>query len=266
MNELTKRILFAVPAAIIMLLLVWYGGWPFEILIAVIAGVTIWELHRILDQAGRPDFFLLSLLIAFIVWIYFHLPLWFIAAFSIVLLSITGWAFFDTKRSFSERWLSTFFTGIYPTVGFFMIVNIRNLGGNIEGFWLTVTLFLMIWGNDVFAYFGGKNFGKHKMVPAVSPNKTWEGFWSGFLGAAVGFLIVYLIANPFPLPLWSLIPAVIIVSVFGPLGDIIESSLKRKAGVKDSSSILPGHGGMFDRFDSIILSAPVLFFFYYFLI
>jgi len=266
LSELSKRILFAVPAAIIMLLLIWYGGRPFEILIAAIAGFTIWELHRILRHAGRPDYFLISLAIAFIIWIYFYLPLWFIAVFSVVLLLITGWAFFKNRSGFSQRWMSTFFTGVYPTVGFFMIVNIRNLGADMDGFWLTVTLFLMIWGNDVFAYFGGKNFGKNKLAPVVSPNKTWEGFWFGFLGAAVGFLIVYLIASPYPLPLWTLIPAVIIVSVFGPLGDIIESSLKRKAGVKDSSNLIPGHGGMFDRFDSLILAAPVLFFFYYFLI
>jgi len=266
LSELTKRILFAIPAAFIMLVITWYGGRPFEILLAMLAGFTVWELHRIMHQTGKPDFFLVSVAIAFTIWIYFHLPLWFIAVFSALLLVITAWAVFDRKTEFSTRWLSSFFTGIYPTVGFFMIVNIRNLGENIEGFWLTLTLFLMIWGNDVFAYFGGKSLGKRPLVPVISPNKTWEGFWFGFLGAAVGFLIIYLIASPYPLPLWTLLPAVVIISIFGPLGDIMESSLKRKAGVKDSSSLIPGHGGMFDRFDSMILSAPFLFFFFYFLI
>lgn len=121
----------------------------------------------------------------------------------------------------------------------------------------------MIWGNDVFAYFGGKNFGKTPLVPLISPNKTREGFYFGFLGSAVGFLIVYFIADSFPLPLWSVLPAVAITGSLGPIGDVAASRLKRLANVKDSSTLLPGHGGFFDRFDSMILAAPFIYFLYY---
>ena len=239
MSELTTRILFAIPAAALLLFITWIGGWPFQLLIGLIALFTIWELHHILKNAKTPGYLVLSVIIGAFIWFSAHIPPVYVAAGAVLLLLITLWAILDRKTKVSGVWLSSLFAGIYISVGFLMLVYIRGLGESIEGFWLTLALFFMIWGNDVFAYFGGKNFGKRKLAPVISPNKTWEGFWSGFLGAAVGFFLTYWIADSFPLPLWSVIPAVIIVSVFGPLGDILESSLKRKAGVKDSSSILP---------------------------
>jgi phosphatidate cytidylyltransferase len=266
LSELTKRILFAVPAAAIFLAVTWLGGAPFHVLVGVVAGVTLWEVHRIMDQAGNPGYYLLSILIAVFIWIFSVLPVWLILSIAVLLLFTTAWSILDTKTHTSKRWLSTLFTGIYAPAGLLMLVYIRNLGSGIEGFWLVLTFFLMIWGNDIFAYFGGRTFGKHPLAPKISPKKTWEGFWSGFMGAAAGFFIVYLIASPFPLPLWSALPAVLLISIFGPLGDISASSLKRLAQVKDSSALLPGHGGLFDRFDSMILTAPFIFFLFYFLV
>ena len=265
MNELTTRILFAVPAAALLLGITWIGGWPFELLIGLMAIITIWEVNKILQKAGRPGILLLSLVIGCFVWFSVLIPAVIMSSVAAILLLVTIWAILDKKTVFSSKWLSSLFSGVYISVGFIMLVHIRELGTEIEGFWLALTLFLMIWGNDVFAYFGGKNFGKRKLAPVISPNKTWEGFWFGFAGSAVGFTIVYFIAGNYPLPFWAIIPGVLIVSTFGPMGDILESSLKRKAGVKDSSGILPGHGGMFDRFDSLILSAPLIFFYFYYL-
>lgn len=265
MSELTTRILFAVPAAALLLGITWIGGWPFELLIGLIAFISILEVHSILSKADRPAILTIAILIACFIWFSIYIPVAITASVSIILLLITLWAILDNRTDFSTSWLSSLFAGVYITVGFLMLVHIRNLGSTMDGFWLTLTLFLMIWGNDVFAYFGGKNFGKRKLAPVISPNKTWEGFWSGFAGAAAGFSIAFLIADPFPLPYSAIIPGVLIVSIFGPLGDILESSLKRMADVKDSSSILPGHGGMFDRFDSLIISAPVMYFYFYYL-
>jgi phosphatidate cytidylyltransferase len=264
-SELTKRVSFAVPAAAVFLLVTWVGGTPFQILIGAIAGVTLWEVHRIMNHAGTPDYFLLSILIAAAAWIFTAFPLWLTVSITSLFLFVTMWSVLTPKTDLSRRWLSTLFTGIYAPVGLLMLVYIRNIGTNMDGFWLILTFFLMIWGNDIFAYFGGKTFGKRPLAPAISPKKTWEGFWFGFLGAATGFIIVFLIASAFPLPFWSVIPAVILISTIGPLGDITASSLKRLAGVKDSSALLPGHGGLFDRFDSMILSAPFIFFFFYFM-
>tara|TARA_R100001143_G_C3361295_1_gene136448 strand:+ start:9762 stop:10571 length:810 start_codon:yes stop_codon:yes gene_type:complete len=266
LSELKTRVLIAIPLAILVLGITWLGGLFFELLFGAIALITIWEVHRLLKMAGSEGFFYLSILIAATIWNAPLLPYYVVSTLAIIILLISVGTVIGTKNNFKERWFSTLFTGIYAPVGFLMMVHIRNLGIESEGLWLTLTLFLMIWGNDIFAYFGGKTFGKRPLAPKISPKKTWEGFWWGFAGSAVGFLIVFLLANPYPLSIWSIVPAVLIISIMGPLGDITASSLKRRANVKDSSSILPGHGGFFDRFDSLILSAPFLFFFFFYML
>ncbi len=266
MSELSKRVLFAVPAAFLVLAVTWFGGLPFELLMGIIALFTIWEVHRIVSAAKSPDYFGLSIFLGITFWLMPVLPEAIVLAISTVLLLVTVWAILDKKTVESGRWISSLFTGIYAPFGFLMIVHIRNLGIDLDGFWLTLTFFLMIWGNDIFAYFGGKTFGKRPLAPNISPKKTVEGFLFGFLGSAVGFLLVYLLADPHPLNLWHLPVAVVITGIFGPLGDISASKLKRLADMKDSSSLLPGHGGLFDRFDSMILSAPFIFFYFYLLI
>lgn len=245
-----------------MLYITWIGGLPFEILFGVITLLTIWEVHQVLKRTHDRDFFPLSLLIAVIVWFFGDVPDWGVYVLSGTVLVLSFLAFFMDRYEFPRRFFATLFSGIYAPAGFLMIVNIRSLGVEMDGFWMVLTLFLMIWGNDVFAYFGGKTWGKTPLAPTISPNKTLEGFWFGFLGAAVGFFISYWLADPYPFSLWVLFPAVLIIGVLGPLGDIAESRLKRLANVKDSSSILPGHGGFFDRFDSMILTAPFIYFLY----
>lgn len=266
MNELTKRILLAVPAAAAVLWITWMGGIFFTVLFGGITLITIWEVDRILKGAGQPGYLPGSLAVAGLIWGYNLLPGFTGAVLALMILVVTLLALFMRSKEFSRRWISTLFAGSYAPAGFLMMVYLRNMGVDSDGFWMTLTLFAMIWGNDIFAYFGGKNFGKHALAPKISPNKTWEGFWFGFGGAAAGFMIVYGTAPLYPFSFWTIGPAVIIISTLGPLGDIMASSLKRKAGVKDSSSLLPGHGGLFDRFDSMILSAPFFFFFFYFLL
>jgi len=263
LSELVKRILFAVPAAALFIWITWLGGNAFQSMIFAIGLLTVWEIHNIMKAAGRADYFPISLILVLLIWRTDFIPNWLVLSAVIVVLFITTWAVFDKKREASGRWLSTLFTGIYAPVGFLMVIYIREMAPGAAGFWLTLALFLMIWGNDVFAFFGGKTFGKRKLAPIISPNKTWEGFWFGFLGAATGFLIAWALADPFPLPISSIFIAVIIVSIAGPIGDITESRLKRIAGIKDSSALLPGHGGFFDRFDSLILTAPFIFFYFY---
>jgi len=267
LSELAKRILFAVPAAIIFIGVLWIGGIWFELLIGIIAAITIWECWRMVGKDLSGAYFIISVIIALLIWFSFRLPIEAILIPALIIIAITGWFVIIKKyRNSSDRWMAALFTGIYAPLGFIMLVQIRNTGTSIEGFWLTLALMLMIWGNDVFAYFGGKNFGKTPLAPNVSPNKTWEGFWSGFIGALIGLTISWILADPFPLSYLMAVPAAIIASIFGPLGDLTESKIKRVAGVKDSSTILPGHGGMFDRFDAVILSAPFIFFYFYIVI
>ncbi|MGI4760141.1 MAG: phosphatidate cytidylyltransferase [Janthinobacterium lividum] len=117
-------------------------------------------------------------------------------------------------------------------------------------------LILFIWAADTGAYFAGKNFGRHKLAPSISPGKTWEG-WAGgaALTLATGWAAGYFLPD---IPLGHRLVAAGVVAVFGPLGDLAESMLKRSAGVKDSGTFLPGHGGLLDRFDAFLLVLPVL--------
>ncbi|RZK25416.1 MAG: phosphatidate cytidylyltransferase, partial [Hymenobacter sp.] len=117
-------------------------------------------------------------------------------------------------------------------------------------------LIFFVWAADTGAYFAGKNFGKHKLAPSISPGKTWEG-WAGgaALTLATGWAAGYFLPD---IPLSHRLVAAGVVAVFGPLGDLAESMLKRSAGVKDSGTFLPGHGGLLDRFDAFLLVLPVL--------
>ncbi len=121
-----------------------------------------------------------------------------------------------------------------------------------------ISIFVSIWMCDTAAYFGGLATGKHKLFPRVSPNKTWEGAVWGFFGA-VGTMIA---AQRFMLPYLKFHQALtigVIIGVCGQIGDLVESLFKRDAGVKDSSNLIPGHGGVLDRFDSLIFVSPILY-------
>lgn len=266
MSELTKRILVAVPAAALFIWITWVGSAAFQLTVFAILLITVWEVHRMMQKAGFGDYFPVSLMLVLLLWNPAFIPLWVNLSVAGVVVLVTIAAILSRESEKSVRWLSTLFTGVYPAAGFVMLVNIRELGAPVDGFWLTMTLMFMIWGNDIFAYFGGKTFGKHKLAPVISPKKTWEGFGFGFLGAATGYFIAFFIAESYPLQGSAFFAAVIIVSIAGPAGDLSASKLKRIAGVKDSSSILPGHGGFFDRFDSMILSSPFIFFYFYILL
>jgi phosphatidate cytidylyltransferase len=128
---------------------------------------------------------------------------------------------------------------------------------------ILISIFILIWTNDTFAYIVGKSIGRTKLFERISPKKTVEGFLGGVVFAVI---ISYLIAKYYieiatsNLYIWIIIA--LIVGVFGTIGDLIESKFKRIAGVKDSGKIMPGHGGVLDRLDSVIFVAPIVFLFY----
>ncbi len=122
---------------------------------------------------------------------------------------------------------------------------------------IIISIFILIWTNDTFAYIVGKSFGRRKLFERISPKKTMEGFVGGILFTMLaGYLIAehYVMQSAF---LW--IAIAVIASIFGTLGDLIESKFKRIAGVKDSGAIMPGHGGILDRLDSVIFAVPIIF-------
>jgi phosphatidate cytidylyltransferase len=113
---------------------------------------------------------------------------------------------------------------------------------------------LLIWANDTFAYFTGSLFGKHKILPSISPKKTWEGFFGGLIFALITAWMLSLYFHKLDLQQWLIVATIVVV--FGTMGDFFESMIKRKAGVKDSGNILPGHGGILDRFDALLFCVP----------
>ncbi|MCC9064306.1 phosphatidate cytidylyltransferase [Flavobacterium piscisymbiosum] len=173
--------------------------------------------------------------------------------------------FYDSVQKISTSSKYLYLLG-YITLPFVFIVKI-SFGTNNYNPKIILGLFILIWTNDTFAYLVGKSIGKHKLFERVSPKKTIEGFLGGAVFAAfAGFLISKFYIQPNPefssksILIWTIIA--LIVSVFGTIGDLIESKFKRIAGVKDSGSIMPGHGGILDRLDSVIFVAPIIFLFY----
>lgn len=122
---------------------------------------------------------------------------------------------------------------------------------------LIVGVFVLIWTNDTFAYIVGKNFGKNKLYKQISPNKTIEGFIGGMIFSCIAGYFIYYFTHYLNFESW--LGMAIILSVFGTIGDLIQSKFKRQAGVKDSGKLMPGHGGLFDRLDSIIFSSPFVY-------
>ena len=183
-----------------------------------------------------------------------YLPYW---VFSLVLLAImTRIVFFEWKKLFDMRkalfWLTI---PLYPILPFILLIYMNHIPRYRD---LLFILFIIVSAHDTGAYIIGTFFGKYSIVPKISPGKTWEGFFGGCLSAAIGL----------KLALWelsvskSLVFIIIFsfcVSILSVAGDLFESWLKRRAGVKDTGDILPGHGGFLDRFDGILFA---VFFFY----
>jgi phosphatidate cytidylyltransferase len=115
-------------------------------------------------------------------------------------------------------------------------------------------IILIIWANDTFAYFVGSLLGKHKIAPQISPKKSWEGFFGGMIFAIIAACILSRFFSQLNLSDWIMVA--LIVAIFGTIGDFFESFIKRKAGVKDSGNLLPGHGGFLDRFDALLFAVP----------
>ena len=141
---------------------------------------------------------------------------------------------------------------ILPFMAFFALGFVAE----VYNYRIPLGFMLILWGNDTGAYLVGKFLGKHRLFERISPKKTWEGFVGGVLLALVTSLVL---AHYFSvLATWQWVGMALIVSVFGTFGDLVESMLKRSQQVKDSGAILPGHGGLLDRFDGLLLAAPVV--------
>lgn len=265
MNEKNKNLLIRIVTGVtllpLVLLLLFLGGWYSAVLLGAAAAVCTGEYYFITQKrlgaaawVGMAAAFLMPLL-----------PLRDAAR--------TGeTAFWVTSVFFFFAWIYNLFRGalaeapvraahlvtgfLYGAIGLTALSALRLLPG--DGLAWVICALTITWSNDTLAYFAGRFLGKHKLYPAVSPNKTWEGFFGGMVGSVLGMFIAKV--GFFPIfTVWDCVLLGIAGGLLGPVGDLCESMLKRAYGVKDSGKLIPGHGGVLDRIDALVFNAPLVF-------
>lgn len=162
--------------------------------------------------------------------------------------------------------IGSVFTGyFYVAVPFGLMNTFFAFSYNefFQGF-LLVSMLVIVWCNDIFAYLTGSLFGKHKLFERISPKKTWEGFVGGLFFALLSAYVLSLFSNSLSLIEWLVLATIVVFTA--TIGDLSESMLKRNAGVKDSGSLMPGHGGVLDRFDAVLFATPFVFIYLKFLL
>ena len=264
MKDLSLRLLVAVVGIPLLLFILIKGGIYFYLLSVIITLVGQWEMYRLLEHKdSKPNFWpgiLLGQILLAIIFI--GAQSYLIILGILTLMYVIGAEMFRNDGSVLLNVSGTLLGIIYPTFFWGMLLYLRiyfpqmyPAEGNSGGMFIII-IFVTIWICDTFAYFFGMKWGKHRLFERVSPKKSWEGAIAGLVGAILVYLGVYF---------WQIIPITLtvalisglIVGIFGQFGDLVESWFKRDAGVKDSSNLLPGHGGVLDRFDSVMFSAPL---------
>ncbi len=262
----SKRFVAGIAFGILIILSIFLlNSTEFFFICAVLISISSYELFLIQDL-NKPDFFIIPALLSIIIaYSNIFLPAsLFISVFfaSSFLLLLKNVLFFNSENGRSIY--LDIFSIVYA--GFFLsfIVKIFNL---TEGRLLLLLLFVIIWASDIFAYYGGRHFGKHLLYPSLSPKKTVEGAICGFTGAiGAAFIFKIFAGNNFErtnIFIYILIAGM--AAIVGMFGDLTESLIKRIAGKKDSGRIIPGHGGILDRIDSLILAAPVFYYMVFYL-
>lgn len=252
-----KRIATAVIALLLFLPIIWFGSWPLELLMAVLAILAQMEFIQMekLKLNSFPSI-ISSLAAAGII---FSQRLTFIFGNQVVikLISLTAiilLMYALNKPEFKISQISSIiYLMTYIGIGFYSFVQLRA-----TSLTFLVLLLLIIWTTDSGAYLVGRKIGKRKLAPSVSPNKTIEGAVGGTTVAAI-VSAVYLLFFPLYTSYILTLLFMIGLSITGQLGDLIESKLKREYNIKDSGNLLPGHGGILDRFDSMLLVLNVIF-------
>ena len=168
----------------------------------------------------------------------------------LLLITCACWYVFTPRANIADVAV-TAFGPLYTSLAFSTIVLIRKFDPGVTGAAFTLGVMLSIWANDALAYFVGSKIGAHKLAPRISPHKSWEGFFGGMLGSVLVWVLISLLGL-MAVPIPTAILTGIVLGVFGVIGDLFESRIKRSVGVKDSGNIMPGHGGLLDRHDSML--------------
>ena len=244
------------------------GEWYFHILMAIIAVLTLSEYYKLFPQKQISPNAGFGLVIGFLL---FELGVWSLSfayasnyLLALLLLSFPLLAFSELYRKHKAPFQNigiTILGWIYIVLPLALLHQLM-WDDNTEGWtnYLPVlTIFVLVWTNDTFAYLSGKNFGKRKLFERISPNKTWEGFAGGLVFT---MFVAYVIAVVVDEPIGFYMGLAALIACIGTAGDLVESMLKRSVGVKDSGTILPGHGGLLDRIDGVLFVIPSVYMYY----
>lgn len=258
-EKLIQRTATGVIYAVAIVACLFFGLIPTAVIISALSWLCCSEFFRMVRKAGRMPNELLGLTIALAYPLSALIPVTHrtLLVTAILLMGCAIW-YVATPRANIADVAVTAFGPIYTSLSYSSLVLIRAVDPGFEGFLLTFGVMGSIWLNDSCAYLVGSRFGKHKLAPRISPNKSTEGFWGGFFATEfIWFLIGFLRVEGTSMPL-ALISGVI-VALSSVVGDLFESRIKRGVGVKDSGDILPGHGGLLDRSDSMLFGGMVAY-------
>jgi phosphatidate cytidylyltransferase len=254
MKEVLRRLITGAIYVVLLLSAVFLSSDAFDFLFMIFGLACLYEYKRLTLLRGYYVF----LAYLGLWWGFIHLTndqqLVNILMVVTVMVNIVLLHYLFTAKRKLRYSVEKFAIGLFYIGGGCIFLTMIPYKNDIFAKYLIIGIFILIWVNDSFAYLVGKTLGRHKLYPAISPKKTVEGTLGGFV-FSVG--TAYLLAMFEPIlntVQWMILASVIVVT--GSLGDLIESKIKREAGVKDSGAILPGHGGMLDRLDSLIYAAP----------
>jgi phosphatidate cytidylyltransferase len=264
LNNFFKRTLTAGGFVAVLLLSTWYSQWTFSLLFFLITILGTWEFYTLSEKDAQPQKISGTLLAAFIFAASSMVCMGYPAAILVILLPLCFIVFMAelfTKSAHPFRNIAFTFLGIiYVAVPFSLLNYLLTLDSKYN-FEILFGLWLILWSNDTGAYLAGSAFGKNKLFPRVSPGKSWEGCIGGAIAA---FVVAWIISGWYESIRtcdWFVIAGILVVA--GTLGDLVESLLKRSINVKDSGTLLPGHGGILDRFDSLLMATPFVFSYLY---
>ncbi|RPD46125.1 phosphatidate cytidylyltransferase [Hymenobacter sediminis] len=281
MSNLSQRLIFGVIGAVLLLGSVWYSAWTFALFFGVVQMRMLWEFYRMMREVGYKPAALLGGGLSFVLFFTFFLmriegatkldaldfrgygtilsvattALVVLLPIILILREMAAWPRENQQFSpFSN--VGVALLGLLYVSLPMSLLNVLAFTPQGYDYRRIFALLLLVWSSDIGAYAAGKTLGKHKLAPKISPGKTWEGAIGGFLlTLGMGWALGYLLPE---LPLTYRLVVAGVVAVFGPLGDLAESMLKRSVDVKDSGRIMPGHGGLLDRFDAFLFILPVL--------
>jgi phosphatidate cytidylyltransferase len=262
-----QRVITSVIAIPVVLAFVWFSGWwGFAVALLVVI-LSVYELHNMMVHEGYHPLILMSFALSILFLLAAMFPqqrlILLELGLSAALLITLPLLFFRKKLDGAMvDWSLTLAIPVYLGWPMSVFLLLRGFEGGITpGFWWVLTVFLGVWGFDSGAFFSGHFFGKHKLAPAISPAKTWEGVAGGLVFSIAAALLCTTWPHTLSVAWYLAIPLGILIGIAATLGDLAESLIKRQTHVKDSGQFMPGHGGILDRLDSLLFAVIVVFIF-----